>query len=391
MPNLPNGAFQTLTTVPANGDLNPYGVAFVPQGFPSGGSLQPGDVLVSNFNNSANQQGTGSTIVDISPNGGESVFFQDSTPSGLTTALGVLKSGFVIVGDLPATYDSTGNLVSVGQGSLRILDSTGKVVTTLSDSLLLDGPWDLTVNDQGSTAQVFVSNVLNGVVTRIDLSIPKGGNPIVESLTRIASGYLTRTDPAALVVGPTGLAYDPKSGTLYVASTGDNEIFAIPNAGSRTSDGGTGRVVYQDDAHLRGPLGLVLAPNGDLITANGDAVNPDPNQTSELVEFTPGGKFVGQFSIDPAAGGAFGIAATNVGGILRLAAVEDVTNSLDVWTFQTGGKSSPHDGNAGLSPPAPADLTSTSTGAGTGSLSETGRSAGPMASQATSPQQCRPR
>ncbi len=184
VPNLPNGAFQTLTTVPANGDLNPYGVAFVPQGFPSGGLLTPGDVLVSNFNNGANQQGTGSTIVDIAPNGGESVFFQDTTPSGLTTALGVLKSGFVIVGNLPATYDSSGNLVSVGQGSLRILDSKGNVVTTLSDSQLLDGPWDLTVNDQGSTAQVFVSNVLNGVVTRIDLSIPKGGDPIVKSMTR---------------------------------------------------------------------------------------------------------------------------------------------------------------------------------------------------------------
>ena len=101
--------------------------------------------------------------------------------------------------------------MSVGQGSLLILDRNGKVVTTLSDSLFLDGPWDLTVNDQGSTAQVFVSNVLNGMVTRIDLTIPKGGNPIVESLTRIASGYLTRTDPAALVVGPTGLAYDAKT------------------------------------------------------------------------------------------------------------------------------------------------------------------------------------
>ena len=69
VPNLPEGAFQTLTTVPANGDQNPYGVAFVPPGFPTGGTLSPGDILVSNFNNSANQQGTGTTIVDIKPNG----------------------------------------------------------------------------------------------------------------------------------------------------------------------------------------------------------------------------------------------------------------------------------------------------------------------------------
>ena len=343
VPNLPNGAFQTVTTVPANGDVNPYGVAFVPPGFPTGGTLSPGDILVSNFNNSANQQGTGTTIVDIKPNGAQSLFFQgSSTPGqlGLTTALGVLKRGFVIVGSVPATYDSMGNLVSVGQGSLMILDRNGNVVTTLSDSKLLDGPWDLTVNDQGGRAEVFVSNVLSGTVTRIDLKIPNGGNPIVKSETQIASGYLTRTDPAALVVGPTGLAYNPKNDTLYVASTGDNKIFAISNAARRRSGAGTGRVVYQDNAHLRGPLGLVLAPNGDLITTNGDAVNPDPNQASELVEFTPRGKFVGQFSIDPMQGGAFGLAVSNVGGVLRLAAVEDVTNSVDVWTFNTRGRSS---------------------------------------------------
>jgi uncharacterized protein (TIGR03118 family) len=338
VPNLPNGAFQTLTTVPSNGDLNPYGVAFVPTGFPSGGTIQPGDVLVSNFNNSANQQGTGSTIVDISPNGGESTFFQGTSTSGklgLTTALGVLKSGFVIVGSVPAAYDSQGHLVSVGQGSLLILDRNGKVVSTLRDSRLLDGPWDLTVNDQGRKAEVFVSNVLNGVVTRINLSIPKHGHPVIQSLTRIGSRYLTRTDPAALVVGPTGLAFDSNRDLLYVASTGDNTIYAIPNAAVRSSNAGKGRKVYHDNAHLRGPLGLVLAPNGDLITTNGDAVNPNPNQTSELVEFTPKGHFVGQFSIDAAAGAAFGLAASKVGGVLRVAAVEDNTNSLDIWTFRS--------------------------------------------------------
>ena len=222
----------------------------------------------------------------------------------------------------------------------RSSTATATSSPTLSDSLFLDGPWDLTINDQGSSAQVFVSNVLNGVVTRIDLSIPKSGDPIDREPDADRSGYLTRTDPAALVVGPTGLAYNPKNDTLYVASTGDNEIFAITHATTRTSSGGTGSVVYQDNAHLRGPLGLVLAPNGDLITSNGDAVNADPTQPSELVEFTPGGKFVGSFSIDASQGGAFGVAVTNVGGLLRLAAVEDITNSVDVWSFETDPRAS---------------------------------------------------
>jgi hypothetical protein len=93
-------------------------------------------------------------------------------------------------------------------------------------------------------------------------------------------------------------------------------------------------VIFKDDTHLHGPLALILAPNGDLIASNGDAVNGDPKQPSELVEFTRHGKFVSQFSIDPNQGGAFGIAAATFGDELRFAAVDDNTNSLDVWTFE---------------------------------------------------------
>jgi uncharacterized protein (TIGR03118 family) len=338
-------AFQQFSTVPANGDQNPYGVAFVPKGFPTGGKggLQPGDILVSNFNNAQNQQGTGTTIVRIGPNGQHSVFFQDTTTQGLTTALGVLRKGFVIVGNLPT---NAGALQSPQPpGELRFLDADGKVVLTLQDPKLLDGPWDLAVNDQGDHAQVFVANVLSGTVTRIDLEIEKGKIE-VESMTQIASGFKHEPNDTALVVGPTGLAFDRKTDTLYVASTDDNAVFAIHDAADTTKDQGKGAVVFADQTHLHGPLGLVLAPNGDLITVNGDAVNPDPTQPSELVEFTPKGQFVGQFSIDSlGTGAAFGVAATDAGGVLRLAAVNDGsgsahdpnTNTLEVWTFQTGG------------------------------------------------------
>src|SRR5215470_13328249 len=59
------------STVPGNGDVNPYGVAVVPHTI---GNLVQGHILVSNFNNSANLQGTGTTIVQISPGGSLSVF-----------------------------------------------------------------------------------------------------------------------------------------------------------------------------------------------------------------------------------------------------------------------------------------------------------------------------
>jgi DNA-binding beta-propeller fold protein YncE len=181
-----------------------------------------------------------------------------------------------------------------------------------------------------------VSNVLTGTVTRVMLTFKKSG--VTDTLTQIASGYTHTPDPNALEIGPTGLAYNAATDTLYVASTGDNEVFAIPHA-STTTDKGTGKVIDQDTTHLHGPLGLVIAPNGDLIVANGDAVNADPNQLNELVEFTPTGQFVTQFQLDTSSGGgaAFGIALATVNGEVRFAAVDDATNTVDVWTLEQGG------------------------------------------------------
>jgi uncharacterized protein (TIGR03118 family) len=320
---------QTFSTVPSNGDVNPYGVAYVPQGYTGGGLLQAGDLLVSNFNNSTNTQGTGTTIVLITPSGQRSVFFQGPAGLGLTTALGVLQSGFVLVGSVP------NNNGTIGSGALLVLNANGQIVEQIADANVLDGPWDLTINDQGSLAQVFVSNVLSGTVTRINLKIPQGGLPTVQSMTQIATGFIHRPDPNALLVGPTGLAFDAKHDILYVASTGDNAIYAIPNALTAQTDFGTGAIIYQDPAHLHGPLGLVLAPNGDLIASNGDAVNANANQTNELVEFTPTGHFVAQTPVDFSGtpGGAFGIAIATFGNDIRFAAADDNLNAVNVWTF----------------------------------------------------------
>ncbi len=322
---------QQVSTIPANGDLNPYGVAFIPKGFPGNGLLPPGGFVVSNFNAKSNAQGTGTTIVSVSPAGKTSLFFQGTAPLGLTTALGVLSNGFVIVGNLPTDQGGTPQ-----QGSLLILDRNGAVVATLTNATLLDGPWDLTIQDDGATARVFVSCVLNGTVTRIDLLV--GGQTVtVKHMVQIASGYGFGLSTAALVVGPTGLAFDAATDVLYVASTSDNEIFAVKGARVATHSKGTGTVVYNDSQHLHGPLGLALAPNGHLISTQGDAVNPssDPAQQSEVVEFTTKGQFVGQFSLDSAAGAAFGIALVHANGKfpVDLGLVNDATNTLTVFEF----------------------------------------------------------
>ena len=114
---------------------------------------------------------------------------------------------------------------------------------------------------------------------------------------QIASGYAHPGDPAAFEIGPSGLVFDAKTNTLYVASTANNAIYAIRGAGTTRSDLGMGSVVYQDSTVLHGPVGLAMSPDGNLIAAQGDAVNPDPKHPSELVEFTRGGTLIGQYSI----------------------------------------------------------------------------------------------
>jgi hypothetical protein len=306
------------STVPANGDVNPYGVAVVKR---TVGSLTRNHVLVSNFNNSDNLQGTGTTIMDISPDGKASVFAQlnpadltDICPDGigLTTALVVLRSGWVIVGSLPATYDQSGNLTSIKAGCLLVLDSNGEVVESIGGDAI-NGPWDMTAVEGDGWAVLFVTNVLNGTVAaggatvnegnvlRINLEVDEDTMPEVTDQMVIASGFGEKTDPAALVIGPTGVGFSP-DGNLYVADTLANRIAAIPDALSRTTDAGTGETVFEGGA-LNGPLGLAVAPNGHILTVNSGDGN--------LVEITPDGNQVAVMNIDTTETGAgtlFGLA-----------------------------------------------------------------------------------
>jgi hypothetical protein len=322
------------STVPGNGDINPYGVARVPATI---GNLQEGHILVSNFNNSANLQGTGTTIVDVAPDGATKLFAQidpNALPGpcpggiGLTTALGVVRAGWVIVGSLPTT---DGSSATAQAGCLLVLNSMGKVVETITGNLV-NGPWDMTVLDLGSAAVLFVTNVLNGTVAaspnvvnqgtvvRIVLSLAPAV-PAVASMTVIGSGFAERTDPGALVIGPTGVSLN-KEGTLYVADSLNNRIAAIPNAVFRFFTANTG-VTVSEGGNLNDPLGLAVGPHGNIITLNGNdgflvATHPNGNQF-----FT---KLLDSTGTPPGAGTLFGLAFAPEG----LYFVDDGTNTLNL-------------------------------------------------------------
>lgn len=327
------------STVPGNGDVNPYGVAVVQQ---STGRLVKGNVLVSNFNNRANLQGTGTTIVQISPSGKQTMFAQLSASAcpdgiGLTTALVELKRGWVIVGSLPA---ADGKFANAKAGCLIVLNSKGQVAATWKGHQI-NGPWDAVVqeNREGDEAALFVTNVLNGTVAgntnvvnqgtvvRFDLRVPgeNDGTPQITSATVIGTGFAEKTDPNALVIGPTGvgLGWD---GTLYVADTLNSRIVAIPNALYREDAATASRHVLTANGSLNSELGLAISPNGDILTVNGGDGN--------LVEITPAGAQIATKQISsqgnpPGAGCLFGLAVVPNGNGVYF--VDDCTNQLNLF------------------------------------------------------------
>jgi len=341
------------STVPANGDINPYGIVLVRQTI---GNLQKGHVLISNFNSSANLQGTGTTIVDVAPDGTLTQFAQINAATlpgacpggvGLTTALAVLQTGWVIVGSLPT---SDGTSATAQAGCLIVLDSKGNVAETFYGSLI-NGPWDMTSTDNDHQARLYVTNVLNGTlaaggavvnqgtVVRINLGVSTETMPWIESMTVIASGFSERTDPAALVIGPTGVGLSPlcdeddrddctvpsqeDHSVLYVADSLNNRIVAIPDAAHRHDSAGTG-VTVASGGSLNDPLGLIVVPNGHILVVNGN--------DGFAIEFSPRGAQVAKKLLDntgspvPGAGALFGLVFDPKRGLLF---VDDASNTLD--------------------------------------------------------------
>jgi hypothetical protein len=322
-----------VSTIPSNGDTTPYGLAFVPDGFPSNGAFSTGKLLVSNFNNSTTP-GQGTTIISVNPSNGKSdLFFQGTFPIGFSNALTIARMGLVFAGSLPTSGGTA------EPGPLLVIDRNGKLLQQLSSHELVGGPWGMALNESDDIAQLFVANIFDtkgnfaGSVTRLDVLLSPSGVTVLKATT-IASGYISAPDTAGTVVGPAGLAYDRFNDILYVASEGDDAIYKLKGAGQATGDLGKGEVIYDDQTVLHGPLGLIFAPNGDLITANADPSHFPPSATdpSEIVEITPRGSLVRKFSIDPNPGSAFAVLINNKGRLFhQFVYIDDFVSNCTIW------------------------------------------------------------
>jgi DNA-binding beta-propeller fold protein YncE len=289
-----------INTVPSNGDQNPYAIVVAPV---SSGTVKQGDVLVGNFNNSANLQGTGSTIINYHPDTKEMTVFATvprdlkDCPGGigLSTAMTMLKSGWVIVGSTPSNDGTTG---TKGAGCLIVLDNQGKVASTIASPNIND-PWgNMAVVDNGDHATLFVSNAGFGVggangnppvfkqatILRLDLDVPQGKAPVVKQETVIASGFGAQADKGVFLVGPTGLALSPDQKLLYASDAIGNRVTEIDEPMTRDTSAGVGRELTAD-GFLHRPLAMVTAPNGHLLVTNalnGQVVEIDPATGKQL-------------------------------------------------------------------------------------------------------------
>ncbi|HXW46956.1 MAG TPA: hypothetical protein VEL03_19345, partial [Streptosporangiaceae bacterium] len=238
--------------------------------------------------------------------------------------------GWVVVGSTPS---KNGMAATAKAGCLIVLNSNGTPVETFSGHGI-NGPWDAALATSGGVATLFVDNVLNGTVAaggkvvhggtvlRLTLLLSGSSKPKWVATTKIGSGFAEQTNASAFVLGPTGLGLGSWD-KLYVAETDTNVITAIPNALTRSGSAGTGALVSSGGA-LNMPLGLAIAPNGDILTVNGG--------DGRLVETTPAGAQIATRYLDstpPAplgAGALFGLAVKPGGhGIYY---VDDDTNTL---------------------------------------------------------------
>ena len=275
--------------------------------------------------------------------------FRDPAPaaSGLTTALSVTRTRFRDRGQ-PSDH-VTAQSATAQAGCLLVLNSHGKVIETIAGGPI-NGPWDMTAVEHGFLTTLYVTNVLNGTVkatTDSSMTGPRstvarsyafelltlpGIRPIVLNEDVIATGFAEETDPAALVIGPTGVALG-RDGTLYVADTVHSRIQPSPTRRSGISRLRAAGSPSRPVAPLNGPLGMTLAPNGDILTANGGDGN--------IVETRPFGGAQTDIAADSTngAGALFGLTVTpDRWDLLRRRRDEHAEPARSVRPIRRGGR-----------------------------------------------------
>ena len=318
------------TVDPVNGDQNPYGLTIAPA---TAGLITKGDLIVCNFNNGGTTaapggvQGTGTTIVGLTPSAGSKPYHiaQSASLDGCA-ALTMLPDDSISA----SAWSATAN---------PLVSAAGTVGLPFSDTFAY--PWGEAYVPATSTqpAAIYVANApggnantAGGTIDRISLD-----DDAQTSFTEIATGFCTSGSPGA-IFGPSGLTYDASIDTLYIVDTSSASVIAIAGVSAVGMDGvvlngqctgtatptpvptfsGPSMTSARVIAHgtpFNTPLSAALLKNGDLVVANADIGLSNPSATTNLlIEVSPQmpGGFVGEpLQLDNSTPGAlFGVAAT---------------------------------------------------------------------------------
>jgi hypothetical protein len=300
--------------------LNPYGLTVAPA---SAGDFKKGDLVVCNFNDKANVQGTGFTIVALHPKPGSKPLLVSSSKTLVGCNALALSTGDDI---WAAAFTANDNPVLSPTGVLEI-NIKGKP---------FDRPFgQIFAQPKGGSPAFYATDAGDGTVVRINL-----GSPFTFDV--IAKGFAINHGKPGSILGPSGLAYDPNGDQLYVVDGTNNTVVAfskvssIPNGGVTVEKGGKtfkgpsahdARLVFAG-APLNGPISSALLFNGNLVVGN----TGNPSGKNIMVELSPTGKMLATRNVDKGASGAlFGMVATGTSAAnTKLYFNDDNDNNLQV-------------------------------------------------------------
>lgn len=322
----------------ANGDVNPYGIAVVPQ---TTGNLVAGNLLVADFNNSAGTPGSGTSVVQVDPATGTATTFASGLPISGPVGIAINPvNDLVWVGDFGSSNGSTSNdLLLLPNGTVKANFNPSTTASPVSSGQqpTFNGVWGMGVSQTSAgvsfyygTAGSGSAGTGGGEVWRLDphpTATSPNGQPLASTYVELATGLgdnaTTKAVPvtAANAAGPEGLAFDAANGTLYVADDANNTIYAIQ--GASTATGPVTPIVVASGGVINTPENIVIDPNtGDLLVANAG------NNTLAVIDPTTGNVLWSRVLDTGAPGALFGLAAVANAGHTTVYYDDNNTNGV---------------------------------------------------------------
>lgn len=315
------------STSPATpADVNPYGLDIAKA---TAGKITAGDLVVCDFNNPGNVQGTGTEIVALHPVVGSAptLIAKDNTLMGCN-ALATAPNGNIWL----AAFKANDNPIFTPGGTL---------VTALSN-----GPWNHPFGETfapplnaNSVPAFYVSNAGDGSIVRV--SIMPGPT---FSFTVIATGFPVNGGKPGSILSPSGLNYQSSGDLLYIVDGTNNTLYAIDNVSSVGANGisvdangqsftgpseASAHVIFSGPP-LNGPISSAILPGGNIAIGN----TLDPDGQNLIVEVSPTGQLLDVDNVDTGPAGAiFGMVATGASAAdTKLYFNDDNDNTVKVLT-----------------------------------------------------------